>query len=113
MLSISTISPGSKSISLTVRGTLLLISVIEPALQRYSHTAVAFGDCILILGGARQKTTFETKEEEKREKDGDKDHWGKESTASENDMVEKLQFREKKYEFNDLFIFHPGISATI
>ncbi len=80
---------------------------------RHSHSAVVFGDCILIFGGVKQKSPGESREDEKdREKDSVKD-WGKQSSASENDMVEKLQYCERRIGLEEIVVLCPGNESPV
>lgn len=67
---------------------------IEP---RYGHTANLFEDCLIILGGMRQKTEAEKSQEDlelRRESKEIIDISAKSSTVSEGDLIEKHEAGE-------------------
>ncbi len=79
---------------------------------RCSHTAVAVGDCILVLGGVKAVSIKERKEKEEREMKHDKEPSSKDSATSESDILDRLPFQVKRINLANMWVLHTSTSPS-
>ena len=69
---------------------------------KYEHSALIFGDSIIVLGGMRPKTKLEQLDEDIQQNEPEGSYVT--STISENDVAEKKQYGFIKIDFNKVYL---------
>jgi len=89
--------------------TFIWTVVKEDMGQMYGHTALTYGNSIIVLGGMRLRTTLEVSEDEKRKLSGSLEGSARASTLSEGDLAEKQQLRYTEIDCRQISVLSTSI----